>query len=537
MKRREAFFKKILAIGISVGLTIGSIGLLSGCGQKEPENTSTPPPIVEVDPSLGGESNGGENSGTENQETKIDVSSVVNEYFGDINFANEFNLALIDLVSKKVDIEDVKDIEIVSFDKDANGKIVLNVIYEEGAEKESDQLTYEGDTTKFVNFYNLSTNSTGIINGIVTENGLTIDGKVVEDSSAHTALEEDFADLIATYNAEKTVFGAISAEEIFVKEDEKPVEYISVQSIVDDVFSDFNFDEDIKETVDNIVATRASTVTVFTASKVFAVDYEIAEDGKVAIYTEITNVSNGRPYLYSFTIEGDTTKYSDYLSLTSNFDATISKILEEKGLTLSSEIDKNSLVATEVKTILSDLKEGYTTQKAELDATPKANIISDGLFVPAVLTSEQYQAMGTTDLNDIADAILNNKKGKNYDLVIGWTMDDVVATYVEAFGSEMIDNSSTMNMVVVTKKGMFKYEMWTRRYTGDITTDRYGMILSDNPNTGVSSVTNLCEYSDNAVVYDENGERFVKEPVVQGLLYMGDGIVSIHNEKDKNRYI
>ena len=503
MGRKNALLKKILAVALSFGIAFGSAGLLSGCGQKDTDHTQNPP-IVEVVPGPEDNPTNPETPGTEVQETKIEVEDIVDEYFGEKNFANEFNLALIDLVAKKVDISKVKDIDVVSFEAKESGKLVLNVTYEEGNEKASDTITYEGDTTNFENFYNLSTNSTVIINGVITEKGLTADGEVVKDSVAHSALKQAFADLIATYNTEKTAFAGISADDLVIFEEEKPIEYISVQSIVDQTFAGADFDGDLVATAGAIAGTRAPT---FDVSKVFAIDYEIKEDGKIAIFAEVTSKNKDRQYIYSFTVNGDMTKYGDYLSLASDFEGAIADFLAEKGLVATSQIDKNSPLALEIATSLTELKANYEVQKAGLNATEKSNIIAGSIFMPAILTSEQYQAMGTTDLNDLAKALLQNSKGQNYDIVTGWTMDDVVATYVEEFGSEAIDRSSMAEVAIITKKGIFKYELWTRRDVGDVTTDRFGMILADNPNTGVNSVSTVCEYSADAIVYDADGKR------------------------------
>ena len=476
MGRKNAFLKKVLAVALSFGMAFGSAGILAGCGQNDTDHTQNPP-IVEVVPGPEDNPTGPETPGTEIQETKIEVEDIVDEYFGDKDFAKEFNLALIDLVAKKVDISKVKDIDVVSFEAKESGKLVLNVTYEEGNEKASDTITYEGDTTNFENFYNLSTNSVVVINGVIAEKGLTADGEVVKDSSAHSGLKQAFADLIATYNTEKTAFAGISADDLIVFEEEKPIEYITIQSIIDQTFAGTDFDGDLVATAKAIAGERAPT---FDVSKVFAIDYEIKEDGKIAIFTELTNKNNGRPYLYSFTIDGDMIKYGDYLSLASDFEGAIAGFLAEKGLVATSQIDKNSPLALEIATALAELKAEYEVQKSSLNATAKADIDVTNLFTPLVVTSEQYQAMGTTDLNDLAKALLQNSKGQNYDIVSGWTMQDVIATYVKEFGSEMIDNSSTMNMVVVTTNGIFKYELWTRRDVGDVTTDRWNHSCEKN---------------------------------------------------------
>jgi len=538
MKRRDAFFKKIAILGVSIGLTIGSLGVLSGCGQKEPEKTPTPPPIVEVQPGGGDnstENSGSENSGSEVQETKIEVADVVNEHFGDINFANEYNLALVDLVAKKVDIEKVKDIEVVSFETKTNGKIVLNVLYEDGEEKESDTLTYEGDTTKFENFYKLSTNSTSVINGVVAENGLTLDGKVVEDSQQHKDLEDDFAALLATYNKELADFAKISAEDIVVYEEPKPIEYVTVQSIVDEYFKGMDFDADTKEVMETIITTKTPIIEV---KNNVVLDFEIGQNGKINIIAECLNTRTTVTSLSCFAYTGDTTQYSNFFNLSGDFEGTIAKVLEEKGLTLSSNVDKLSTTVAELRAELGELKADYEAEKASFSSIDKSSILARTVIEPKYFTPEELASLGIQDTKAFAEAVLTNENWQSQGVNPGWTMEDVVAVYVNDFGAEDIDKSSKANMVVITKDGMFNHELCVRRYVGDATTDRHGMVLSDNPNTWLGTTTKEIDFAENAVVFDENGEKVEdKEELQTAALYAENRIIGFYDKDGKVRLI
>ncbi len=535
MKKREAFFKKIVMFGISIGLSIGSLGILSGCGQKEPENTPTPPPIVEVVPGGGDNSGSEENPSTEVQETKVEVANIVNEYFADVDFANEFNLALIDLVAKKVDIEKVKDIDVVSFETKTNGKIVLNVLYEDGEEKESDTLTYEGDTTKFENFYKLSTNSTSVINGVVAENGLTLDGKVVEDSQQHKDLEDDFTALLSTYNKESADFAKISAEDIVVYEEPKPIEYITVQSIVDEYFKGKDFDADIKEVMETIITTKTPIIEV---KNNVALDFEIGQNGKINIIAECFNTRTTVTSLSCFAYTGDTTQYANFFNLSGDFEGTIAKVLEGKGLTLGSNVDKLSTTTAELRAELGELKADYEAEKSSFSSIDKSSVFARTVIEPKYFTSEELATLGIQDTKAFAEAILTNENWQSQGVNPGWTMDDVVAVYVNDFGAESIDKSSKANMIVITKDGMFNHELCVRRHVGDATTDRHGMILQDDPKTWLGTTTKEINFVEDAVVFDENGERVEdKEELQSAALYAENRIIGFYDKDGKVRLI
>lgn len=498
--------KKILAVALSIGISFGLAGLLPGCGQKDPDNTQNPP-AEEVIPEPEDNPTAPETPGTEIEEIKIEVEDIVDEYFGAKNFANEFNNALTSFVAKKVDIEKVKDIEVVSFEVKTNGKIVFNVLYDEGEEKESDTLTYEGDTTKFENFYKLSINSTSVINGVVAENGLTLDGEVVEDSQQHKDLKDDFTVLLATYNKELADFAEIPADDIVVYEEPKPIEYVTVQSIVDEYFKGMDFDSDIKQVMETIITTKTPIIDV---KNNVALDFEIGQNGKINVIAECLNTRTTITALSCFAYTGDTIQYANFFNLIRDFDGTIAKILEGKGLTLGSNVDKLSTTVAELKAELSQLKTDYEAEKASFSSIDKSSILARTVIEPKYFTPEELATLGIQDTKAFAEAVLTNEKWQSQGVDPGWTMDDVVAVYVNNFGAEDIDKSSRANMVVVTKDGMFNHELCVRRYVGDATTDRHGMILQDNPNTWLGTTVKEIEFAKGSVVFDASGKS-VKE--------------------------
>ena len=519
MEREKAFLKKVLAVTLSLAMAFVSSGIFSACKQKENSNTNT---------EQSGDS-GVNNPETSDQETKIAVATVVNEHFSNINFENDFNLALIDLVAKKANIEDVKDIDVLSFEKAKSGKLVLFVTYEEGAEKESDEITYSGDTTKFETFYNMSINSSAVISSVIADNGLTLDGDIVEDSSIHTALEEDFTSLLKKYNQEKTVFEEITAESLTIKED-KPIEYVTVQSIVDDVFSGMDFDENIKDSAQALITTTSNSNRKL--NKLYAMDYVSGTNGTVSFYLEHLNAAANAITVRKYDATLDTTKISNYLNLSKDFEGAIADILTGYSLALDSKIDKESSLKTEVLEALTLLKNNYLTEKATFDSTASSSIARTTLLIPNILEAEEMQKLGIDSMNDFAEAILNNSKGQGYNKVTGWTMDDVVAVYVGEKQTENIEYKGGYSVLVVTKDDILKIGVGTQRYSGS-TDDVYGMLLLDNPNVSIVSVESIADYSNNAVTYNENGNRNLDQNI-QATMYLGSEIIGFYDTK-RNR--
>ena len=103
----------------------------------------------------------------------------------------------------------------------------------------------------------------------------------------------------------------------------------------------------------------------------------------------------------------------------------------------------------------------------------------------------------------------------------GWTMDDVVATYVTDFGGQGIDFSSSVNFLIITKTGIKNYKLFAQRGYAD-STNRYSMILNNNPNTGVLSVTDKAQYTSNAIVYDNEGNQIKENQAQQYAFVLGN---------------
>ena len=442
---------KVVALTLATIAGLSSFGIMSGCEQKTPEGpTNTPGPVVNPTPTP--------------SESKISVATVVNEYFANRNFRNEFNSSLISVASKKVNASDIKSVSLVSFNNGKSGKIVLNVQYKDSLQQPDQELTYSGDTTKFSNFYNLSINKDAVINSVLANNNLTLASEIVKNSTAHTKLKSDFANVISTYNSEKALFEGISASDITMKENTTPVEYVSVQNLVDEVFGGINFEANLKETMEKLVATRAP---LFEVKKLFAFDFQVKESGEVKFYVEYANKSTQASYISSFAVTMNTTKISNYLSLSKDFDSAISQKLASQSLTNQSKIIKNSVEQQTLVETLNKLKQDYLAEKTSLDNTAKANIKTSVLLTPAQFNSTKMQELGISSMNDFAKALLNNTKGKDFDKVTGWGMNDVIATYVAQPTEENIEGKSNFDILIFHKEKIAKYNVETQRVYGD----------------------------------------------------------------------
>ena len=239
-------------------------------------------------------------------------------------------------------------------------------------------------------------------------------------------------------------------------------------------------------------------------NKVYAIDFEISQDGHFTFYAENEMNSTGKIFINSFAITGNTNQYKNFLNLTSdNRDSFISGILNDYSLNANSQIVKGSDVENNLRAELMNVANQYNDEKTVIENTDKNSIKAVTMFSPKKFTQQEMSELGINDLNSFAEALLNNTRGEDFDQVQGWTMDDVVATYVGEFSGEAIDYSSSVNILVITKKGIINHEVWVQRYHG-ATDNRFGMILSDNPNTGVRCLEEKVIFGENVVLFSNN---------------------------------
>ncbi len=520
MKKKKSGLKQKIVVGIlTLAMGISSLGIFSSCGQTNNPPTNNPPPIVNPTP----------------VEEKIEVSSVINGYFGNRNFADEFNNSLVAVASKKVNAEDIKSVELISFEKGKTGSFVLNVKYKDGLELEDDELTYNGDTTAFDDFYNFSINKTAVINAILTDNEVALTDEIVKDSAKHTSINTDCADEIAKFDTQKALFEGISADSITVKEDPAPiVEYVTVQSLVDQVFAGIDFDANLKETINTLITTKSN---LYTTEKIHAFDFNVGANGNVTFVAEVGSTKSTTKTVTKFSINSDTTKLANYLTLSKNFEGMITKMLEDENVTLQTQIVKDSTEQSDILNGLNGLKTKYTQEKDLLDATAKADIKTTVLLTPAQFDSAKMKELEITSMNDFAEALLNNTKGEGYDQVSGWTIDDVITTYVGELSAENIEYKGGFNILLLTKNGIKLVGIGTQRYYG-ATESGYEMFLSDNPNANLRTVENIVEYSNNSIIYEEN-ENNIEKASASPLSYvftLDDKIIGLYDKSKDNNF-
>ncbi len=432
----------------------------------------------------------------------ICVSDIIHAALGTTDYLDEFNEEILDIAGEKYGVLNLVSIDIDEFSIAQEGKIVLSVVVKGAENEEPAIITYEGDTTKYETLYRLAYEKEDYIAEILAEKGLTMDSEVEKDSEVHLDLAETFAGVKNDFNSGKTAFANLSAEDFKEPEPVKPIEYVTVQSIVDEVFKDIDVDADVKETAQAIFTTRVAAGIKM--NNLLAVDYDKTA-GDYVIYVE-SESSTGAKNINSFKAENAYPLNSIYLDMSKDFDGYIARTLGEKGLNLTDQVEDGSIEESELVSYFEGIRENYETQKTAIEKTTKTNITAKGLFTIADFDTTKMSELGITSMNAFAEALLNNENGDGYDQVAGWTMDDVVATYVSDFTTESINYTSKTDILVITKNGIYNYETWTQRIYGD-TTDRYSMILSDNQNVDILNTTQVVTLSDNAIVFDENGQR------------------------------
>lgn len=99
---------------------------------------------------------------------------------------------------------------------DQNGKVVFTFDkYDDTTKRfEEDSLTFTGDTTGMETFYNMSQNTTEVVNDVYTKNGVTATTQVEKDSDLYNSLVNDFASLRAEYDSGKTAFSTMSFDKM-----------------------------------------------------------------------------------------------------------------------------------------------------------------------------------------------------------------------------------------------------------------------------------------------------------------------------------
>lgn len=502
LKKWQENIKALYAVSLSIGLTLGSVSLLASCDINASEMSGTQSSSVVTPPA----SESAPSDGNEIVVETVLVSEVIDEKLGTRDYRDEFNSSILNVVGEKYGILNLVSIDFDEVTIAEEGKITLSVVTKSAENGEAILITYEGDTTKYETFYRLAYEKDELIAEMLTGRGLTLELEIAKNSTVQNVVEGIFAKVIADFDSGKKEFENISAEDFKEPEPPKEIVYVSVRSIVDEVFKDVDVDADIKETAQTIFTTKAASTVKM--KKLLAFDYD-KETGNCVIYNELQS-SSGSKNINSLTIENIYSTCPDYLDMASNMEEYIAEKIADKGINLTDQIEEGSTDESELISYFEGIREEYKEQKSVLESTQSSKIIYKGLFSIADFDSTKMSELGITSMNAFAEALLNNENGDGYDQVTGWTIDDVIATYVSEFNSESIDYVSRTNILIVTSNGIYDYSISTQRYYGN-TTDRYSMILTDDPNVYVTSAEQVASLSSGSVVFDENGQRIEKQ--------------------------
>ncbi len=383
----------------------------------------------------------------------------------------------------------------IEFDK--NGKVVFTFDkYDDTTKRfEEDFLTFTGDTTGMETFYNMSQSTSKTVNDIYAKYGVTATTQVEKDSDLYNSLVNDFALLRAEYDSGKAAFSTMS----FDKNAE--AEYVTVSSIVNGVFAGIDVDADLKEISQHILEVRFTTIQ--TSEKIYSVEFD-KENNRLWFVS--AKVHDGYRSLVKSSISLDVANNSEFINLVEDKESAIKAVLLENETSIDSQVKKNSSFEQDIKNDLTTLKNKYSAQKTTLlNENDKTNVSCSYLYnIEDITRDEEFVELGI-ELNDLAKALATNTNGTGYDNVTGWTADDIVTTYSEGqSGWSNTTGSCTVRVCVLTTKGVKSYVLGLKSY---IEPNPYGLIIDDSEKVKSLTETNLYTYSDNAIIYNANGQR------------------------------
>lgn len=494
---------RVVAVVLSLSMALGTASFLTACSQqKEPDPTPGTTVVTPVDPTP---TPTPEPTPTPVVE-KVLASSIYDSAFDGVDFTNNYVDAFTSAIEQKYSISSLDNLNLAEIEFDRNGKVVFTFEkYDDTTKRyEEDSLTFIGDTTGMETFYNMSQSTAEVVNNVLTKNGVAENTQVEKDSDLYDALVNDFALLRAEYDSGKTAFSTMS----FDKNAE--AEYVSVSSIVDEIFADIDVDADLKNIAQHILDVRYTTGPIL--KKVYAVDFD-KENNKLC-FVHYRGLDNSKT-LGKSSISLDMKSNAEFVNLVEDKESAIKSVLSENETSLDSQVKKNSSFEQDIRNDLTTLKNKYLEQKTNLlNENDKSNVSCSYLYERIKdLTSdrkyegdEEFIELGI-ELNDLAKALVTNTKGTGYDNVTGWTADDIIATYSQGQPPEGWDNTTGYNEVtlcVLTTKGVKSYVVGLRSY---IEPNPYGLVINDSEKVESVTETNIYTYSDNTIVYDANGER------------------------------
>ena len=202
------------------------------------------------------------------------------------------------------------------------------------------------------------------------------------DTSISSIVESNSSSSISSITSveqsqQNTASESISASELTTTS-QTPVEYITVQSIVDEVFADIDFDANLKTVLETLIATGAPK---YELRKMLAFEYNVVNEiGECVFYAEYKSKNSiDKSYISTFTVSHQ--NIFNFIFLSIDFESKVSEILNSLDNNINSSIVKDSIDETQIYAKLTQLKDAYLSEMAQLESTEKANIVTNTLFI------------------------------------------------------------------------------------------------------------------------------------------------------------
>lgn len=482
MKKQNKFkvaVKKILPLTLTFAIAISAF---AGCTNNE-KNPTKP-----VDPNPGG---GEIVTPVEQKETAIVIAKDIVEKAG---LQAAYDNAIMGIVEDKYqEVQNITSVDVV-FGTNGRLTIVANV-KDANSEAKEVTLEYEGDTSGFAGIVSLDKSVANLTAQILAELGIDASDEFVKDSNGYKELVTAVSAKLDEQKAKITALSSIDSESIIEKQEVQPeIEYVSVQSIVDEIWGDVDIDADIKAIAKYLTETRLSNLPF---DKLLAVD---VEKNELVVY--VSTLKNDVKRFYSFSTEVENENINSFFSCVKNKDLIIEEILSH--FELNQNIVKDSQDEINLRNDLSTSKASYIETKNDLLGKASGQIMGKGLFTPSILTESQMENLGVESMNEFAYALQSNTRGTGYDYVDGWTMDDVVETYVTSTSAGGISGTTGYNVKIISANGIYEYHLVILNGAGD---NAYRKLLIDSADVAVTRGDKLANYSDDAIVYDSEGQR------------------------------
>ncbi len=484
-------------IGVMVLVTPMKVAtFLAGCSQNN-KSVTDPPAVEEVIPPKTEEK-------PEVVIKTVKVGDLLDENLkSQYEYTNKFNQALVKSVTTSFDKGAVTAIDINEFQIAEEGRIELEIGYVDSITKteEKDIFEYKGDTRQYSTLPGLSQDKDAYVDSLLASLQLNDNSLIEVDGTTYKLILSD----IGQFDAQAEAFGNITFTDVKETTEEKPpvVEMVLVESIVNEIFSGVDFDADLMETA--ALTVKNSAIVKSEMTRLYAIDLI---ESSAAIYAEMRLEDDAKTTFCLCALALNSGE-KEYFDLAKNFDMSIKTKILELGLTLDSEVEKNSSEYLSIVSECQTLKTNYETKRDSVNDMTSSDVQGVGIATPKQFSPEELEALGITDTNAFAEALLSNTNGTGYEQVTGWTMDDVIKVFPIEFGGEdHITFNSWSRIYVFTKDGVYDYQIKTHRYYG-ATEDRYGMILNDSENVTIEATTKICDFSENVILYNENGERFI----------------------------